>query len=143
MDDVGVVERRGGAGLAVEAIDVGLVEGLLGGQHLDRDAAPELRVFGEEHLPHAAGADLVEDAVRAEFEPAVLPLEDEPRLERGEDAGLDEARGGVRGGRRDRSGFGKEAGKHVVVGDLGAAHECEDRVAGTRWFGHTPSTLVR
>ena len=93
-------------------------------------------MFREEHFAHPAGSNLIEDAVRTEFETLVPALEDEPCLERREDAGLDEPRGGVGRGRRDRSGTSHDAGEYVVVRDLGAAHEREDRIASEREVGH-------
>ena len=41
------------------------VPGDLGGQHLDRHVAAELAVPGPIHLAHAAGAERLEDLVRA------------------------------------------------------------------------------
>jgi hypothetical protein len=137
VNDVRVIERGGGAGLVVEPVHVLGFERALGRQHLERDAAAERGVFGEEHLAHAAGPDLVQNAVRPEAEPLVLALQNEARLKRREDAGLHEARGGVGGRGRQRPGAGEEPGERVVVRDLGPAHECEDRVAGDRSFGHT------
>jgi len=137
VNDVRVVEGRGGAGLAVEPFDV---LGFLRpprGEHFERDAAAQRGVFGEKHLAHAARTNLVQNAVRPEAEPLVLALQNEARLKRRQDAGLHEARGGVGGRGRQRPGAGEEPGERVVVRDLGPAHEFHDRVAGDRRFGHS------
>ena len=62
-DDAGVVERGDGARFALET---GAAIGVVGEslrQHLERDLAAELRVLGEVHLAHAAGAQRAEDPV--------------------------------------------------------------------------------
>ena len=65
-DDVRVLDGRGGAGLAEESLLVLRVLGD-GRQHgLERDLAAELRVLGEEDHAHAAGPELLQDAVRPE-----------------------------------------------------------------------------
>ena len=62
-DDVGVVERRGGARLAQEALDDRRLLGAGVAHHLDRDRPVQPRVEGAEHLAHAAAADAHIDAV--------------------------------------------------------------------------------
>jgi len=64
--DVGVVERRGCFGLLLEARQALGLRGELGGQHLDRDLAPEACVLREVHRAHAAGAEGFEDLVGTE-----------------------------------------------------------------------------
>jgi len=56
-DDVRVVERGEGLGLALEAREPIGVARHVGGQHLERHLAPELRVDGAIHLAHAACPD--------------------------------------------------------------------------------------
>ena len=62
-DDVGVVQARGGLRLAPEPLDERGVARELGGEHLERDGAVELRVAGEVHVGHAAVRDLADDLV--------------------------------------------------------------------------------
>ena len=65
-EEVGVIERRGGANLALEALaPLGAVRDL-GGEHLDRHLTVELGVARPPHLAHPAGPDGVEDLVPAE-----------------------------------------------------------------------------
>ena len=61
--DAGVVERRGGARLALEALERGRVLRHLRGQELQRDVAAELRVLGLVDDAHAAAAELRSDPV--------------------------------------------------------------------------------
>ena len=61
--DAGVVEGRGRAGLALEALERVGVLGQLGGQELERDVPAELRVLGLVDDAHAAAAELRRDAV--------------------------------------------------------------------------------
>ena len=61
--DVGVVQRRGRAGLALEAFRGQRIGGSRLGQELDRDVATEPEVFGAVHDAHAAGAQPIDDAV--------------------------------------------------------------------------------
>jgi myo-inositol-1(or 4)-monophosphatase len=56
-DDVGMVQRRGRAGLALEAADALLVLGEAHRQELERHLAPQTVVLGEINLAHAAGAE--------------------------------------------------------------------------------------
>ena len=61
--DVRMVQRRGGAGLALEALQRLPGRGELGRQELERDLAAQPRVLGLVDDAHAAAADPVEDAV--------------------------------------------------------------------------------
>ena len=61
--DAGVIERREQLRLAAEAGQPLGVLRHLGGEHLESDLAPELRVGGAVHLAHAAGAERGGDAV--------------------------------------------------------------------------------
>ena len=65
-DDVGVVERRGGARLLLEARATLGIGRDSGRQDLDRDLAPEPRVAGAEHLAHASRTDGSHDLIRTE-----------------------------------------------------------------------------
>ncbi len=60
--DVGMLQARRDADLAVKPFGAHR-RGDLGPQDLDRDPAPVPQVLGEEHRPHAAGAQLVLDPV--------------------------------------------------------------------------------
>ena len=65
-EDVRVAQRRGRAGLlleAVEAIDIGREDA---GQDLDRDVTPEPRIACPVHFAHAACAERGHDLVRPE-----------------------------------------------------------------------------
>ncbi len=62
-DDVGVIERRDAARLAVESFDELLCGKALRGEHLQRELAPEPGVLGEEYLSHPAGSEWRDDAV--------------------------------------------------------------------------------
>ena len=61
-DDVRMVQRRRGAGLAEEAAAARRVEPLPG-QNLDRHQTAQRLVAGLVHLPHATFADLLEKVV--------------------------------------------------------------------------------
>ena len=65
-DDPGVVEGGQRLGLAPEALEPLRARGHLGGQHLERHVATELRVGGAVDLAHPAGADGGGDAVVGE-----------------------------------------------------------------------------
>ena len=65
-DDVGVVDRGEGLGLAQQASALERVILLAQPQELDRDLAPELGVRGEEHLTHATTAERVAQQVLAD-----------------------------------------------------------------------------
>ena len=56
--DIGVIQGRGGSGLALESLERGLVLGEVGGQELQRDLAAEARILGLIHHSHAAAAEL-------------------------------------------------------------------------------------
>ena len=62
-DDVGMVERRQGLGLALEAGQAFRVAGKVGGQDLEHDAALEIQVLSEVDLSHPAFSELGEDRV--------------------------------------------------------------------------------
>ena len=64
-DDVGVIERSDGAGLAREPIAPIGIGGNGSRQHLERHPAIECRVMGDEHFAHASGAKRFEDLVVA------------------------------------------------------------------------------
>ena len=64
--DAGVRDGIDRPGLIDEALDHGGVREEAGVQHLDGHAAADHRVFGQEHLPHAARAQGLEDAVAAD-----------------------------------------------------------------------------
>ena len=84
-DDVRVVERGDGAGLAVEPVQVRLVLEFLHRQHLERHQPPHERVFAQVHGAHAAGADQLEQPVLgADREPLVAPELELLGLEEGE-----------------------------------------------------------
>ena len=61
--DVGMVQRRGGASLALEALERRRVLGQLGGQELERDAAAEARVLGFVDDAHPAASEPAHDRV--------------------------------------------------------------------------------
>ena len=61
-EDVGMVQRGRRLGLPLEARELLLVRARLR-QRLERDGAIEVRVFGEEHLPHSSLADHLQDVV--------------------------------------------------------------------------------
>ena len=65
-DDVRVVERRDGLGLALEARQAVGMGGHVLGQHLDRDLAAEPRVARAIDLAHPARAERRDDLVGAE-----------------------------------------------------------------------------
>lgn len=64
--DVGMVQRAGGAGFLLEATDAFGVLGDRGGQDLDRHFAPEAGVAGAIDLAHPAGADERQDLIGPE-----------------------------------------------------------------------------
>ena len=61
--DVRVIERAGGARLPQQAGRGVRMAGGLRRQELERDPALEVRILGEIHRPHPAGADVAEDPV--------------------------------------------------------------------------------
>ena len=63
--DVGVMQPRGGAGLAAESLEHPGVAGDLPGQHLERNPTAERDLLGLVHHAHTAVADLAEDPVVA------------------------------------------------------------------------------
>ena len=70
VDDVGVPDARGGAGLASKPLHELLVSGVLTPEDLHRDALSDLDVLGPVHGAHAAGADAVADPVAVLDDPA-------------------------------------------------------------------------
>src|SRR2546422_10926196 len=60
-DDVGVIERRSGARLALEALDQAGPKSQLRWQHLDGDFAVELEIARQEDHRHAAAPDRSEE----------------------------------------------------------------------------------
>ncbi len=92
-NDVRVIQPAGGAGLAVEPAERGRLFRLRRRQHLHRDAALHEHVFAQEHLPHPADADALQQFELADGEPAPLAQEELFGLEVGEDAVLHEVVG--------------------------------------------------
>ena len=66
-NNVGVIERRGGAGLLFEAPQTISIRGQIFRKYLDRDVSPELGVACPIDFAHATGSDGVEDFVRTEL----------------------------------------------------------------------------
>ena len=64
-DDVRMVQRRGGAGFTLEALDAIGIGRQVAANHLDRDGASETRVAGPVDLAHATCAEQRKDLVRA------------------------------------------------------------------------------
>ncbi len=62
-DDVGVVQRRRGAGLALEPFAPVGVARKLAGEDLERDAPLEPRVVGEVHLAHSPFPEHFDDLI--------------------------------------------------------------------------------
>ena len=89
-DDVTVVERGGGLGLAVEAGKVGGVFHAVLGQHLDRHPPLHQHVLGQIHAAHPARAQMVQQLVLAQEEALVAALQQLVGLPAGDQAGLDE-----------------------------------------------------
>ena len=65
--NVGMVQRRYGAGFVVETLPGLGIAGQMTREDFDRDGAVQASVLGAIHLAHAAGADGRKDFVRAEF----------------------------------------------------------------------------
>ena len=61
--DVGMVERGGGAGLALEALERARVAGQVCREEFQRDEAAEFRVLGFVDDTHPATAEPFDDAV--------------------------------------------------------------------------------
>lgn len=68
-DDVGVVERGDGLGLALEALAALAVGADRGWEHLEGDAAVEVRILGRVDLAHAAVAEGARDPVVVQRQP--------------------------------------------------------------------------
>src|SRR5262249_15148415 len=92
-DKVGMAERPGGTGLAVEAFADGRVVGPLGRQDLDGDAAAHYPVLSQVDATHAAAAEAFQDQVVSQAEALVAALEQLLGLETGDQALLDHAPG--------------------------------------------------
>ena len=88
--DVGVVEPGDGADLAGEPDLEPVRVHPVGAGHLQRDPLAAVAVPGEEHLPHAALAEPVEQDVGADGELLAAAAGQPPDLERGEPAAADE-----------------------------------------------------
>ena len=71
-DDVGVVEQRRRLRLDAEALDELVVVGEGRAQHLDGDLPAEAHVLGEEHVGHAAAAELRGQAIATVQQPPVI-----------------------------------------------------------------------
>jgi hypothetical protein len=78
--DVGMVELGSRLDFALEAFDGGGVLGDCGRQHLDGDFAGQFLVPGLEDHAHAARAQLVQDKIVVEYQPADLALTQHARL---------------------------------------------------------------
>lgn len=61
--DIGVVQGRGGACLALEALNRSRVPGVLVGQELEGNAATQLGVFGAVHHSHTAAAQPIQNFI--------------------------------------------------------------------------------
>jgi hypothetical protein len=61
--NVGMIQRRGGAGLAAEALQRRRIASQIVGQELESDEAAQARVLGLVDHAHATAADLFQDAV--------------------------------------------------------------------------------
>ena len=61
--------------LAVEPVEVELVQRLPVRQHLDRDLPLDQCVFGQVHHAHAALPEWLQELVCSEHKPAVLPVQ--------------------------------------------------------------------
>ncbi len=89
-DDVAVVQGGGGAGLAMEAAEVGGVLDAVLGEDLDGHAVLHQGVFGEIDVAHAAGAEQVQQLVLLDEEPLVAALQQILGLPGGDEPLLDE-----------------------------------------------------
>src|SRR5215831_4585384 len=65
--NVRMIERRGGFCFLNKSLQSLGIRGQSGRQNLDRDGAIKFGIFGEEHLAHAAFANLCADFITAEF----------------------------------------------------------------------------
>ena len=66
-DDIGMIQRRRRPSFLHEPTFARSIGGLVAPQDLDGDGSVQPRVFGAEHLPHAAGPDRSFDLVGAEL----------------------------------------------------------------------------
>jgi len=66
-EDVGMIQRGGGAGLLLEAAQAFWVTRKSGRQHLDGHIAPQPRIPGAIHLTHTTGTEGRSDFIRPEF----------------------------------------------------------------------------
>ncbi len=92
-DDVAVVQRGGGLGLAVEAGQIRRVFDAVLGQHLDGHAALHQHVLGQVDAAHPAGAQVVQQLVLAQEEALVAAFQQLVGLPAGEQPGLDQPLG--------------------------------------------------
>ena len=107
---VGVLDAPGEVHLAAEPVQrLLLLERLLGGEHLDRDATAVGLVDGEEDLAHPPFAERPEDAVSAQDEALGRPREHLAGLVRGQRPRLHQLPG--QADRRIRGGLGVEVGQ--------------------------------
>jgi len=65
--DIRMIERRGGARLAAEALDRFFARGVAHRQDFQRDLAAELCILRTVHHAHPASTQLVEDLVVPEY----------------------------------------------------------------------------
>ena len=132
-DQVGVLEPAGGLDLAAKPHDGIAVACKRGGQDLERAHAAQAAMPGLEDDAHAALAELVEDQVVADQEPAALLLINRGGLVRRELAGLDQ---GARKAQHAFGGIGSE-GLELGLGDQADLDE------SARELGEAGKTLRR
>jgi hypothetical protein len=138
-DDVRVVQRRRGAGLALEPFEREFVILVLAGhENLDRHLAVQFQVFGEVHRPHPAAAEQILDDVRADPEPAVPAGEQLLGLEAGDHPLRDQGRGGLLG--VARQGEVGDPGELIWSRNSTLAKEIDQLAGRSRGAGHGLST---
>ena len=129
-DDVAVVQRGGGPGLAVEAGQIRRVFHAALGQHLDRHPPLHQHVFGQIDAAHPAGAQQAQQLVLAQEEALVAPFQQPIGLPAGEQTGLDDPIG-HEGGVGDRVAAGlalqfqQQGVEAILFHQPAAAHEVE------------------
>ena len=106
MDDVRMVEGGAGTGLAVEALEHGVVVRHRLGQDLDCHAERHKPVFAQIHTAHAPGAEPIENVVGADLKTSALALQKLIGLPARQKAFADQRPGQagriLRGGRRSK-----------------------------------------